>query len=323
MATNIHALILKHGKDAAKEMVPSKERHLIDLASNSMKIDAFDSNDIGFLYSGWAMTALPHRRPANGREHQPWTRENGRFRLMVEPGHLYDSKWAIEKAGLPYGSRARLILFYLQTEAIRRKSPEVELGSCLRRWLTRMGISDAGPNYTAVRDQSRRLSACRITVGWSSEDGTRGFERASIVNRMMFIPAPGLEDRQGVLWDETARLSPEFYESLVNHPVPVAEQAIRALQNSSLSMDIYIWLAYRLKTVSKPMTVSWSALHQQFGPEYATVKSFRERFIMNLKEAVCVYPDAHIDISPSGVILYPSPPAIAERSSHKQLSAAD
>ena len=319
METNIHALILAHGKDAARDMLSAKEKHLVDLAADAMAIEAFDGHDVGFLYSGWAMTALPHRRPSDGREHEPWTRENGRFRLMVEPGHIYDSKWNVEKVGIPYGSRARLILFYLQTEAVRRKSPEIELGTSLRRWLSRMGISDAGPNYAAVRDQSRRLSACRLTIGWSSDDGTRGFERASIVNRMMFVPNG--DDRQGALWDETARLSPEFFESLISHPVPVAEHAIRALQNSSLSLDVYTWLCYRLRSLSKPTTVSWSALHQQFGPEYATVKSFRERFVMNLRESLCVYPEAQVDISASGVILHPSPAAVPERMPVRQLRA--
>ena len=286
METNIHALILAHGKDAARDMLSKKEKHLVDLAADAMAVEAFDGNDVGFLYSGWAMTALPHRRPSDGREHEPWTRENGRFRLMVEPGHIYDSKWNVEKVGIPYGSRARLILFYLQTEAVRRKSPEIELGTSLRRWLSRMGISDAGPNYAAVRDQSRRLSACRLTIGWSSDDGTRGFERASIVNRMMFVPNG--DDRQGALWDETARLSPEFFESLISHPVPVAEHAIRALQN---------------------------------GPEYATVKSFRERFVMNLRESLCVYPEARVDISSAGVILHPSPAAIPERMPVSRLHA--
>ena len=309
----LHTLILRHGREAAKEMVPPRERRLIDLAAEAMASEAMCDTDIGFLYSGWAMTALPHRRPRNDKELEPWSRENGRFSLMIEPGHLYNHRREVIKVGIPYGSRARLILFYLQTEAIRRKSPEVELGPCLAKWLERMGISDCGTNYQAVRDQSLRLSACRLTIGWSSDNGTSGFERANIVNRMMFVPTSGLDERQGTLWTETARLSPEFYESLVNHPVPVAEHAIRALHNSSLSMDVYVWLAYRLRSLSKPMTVSWASLHQQFGPEYSTTKSFRERFIPNLREALCVYPDAKVDSSATGVILHPSPPAVPER----------
>jgi Plasmid encoded RepA protein len=237
---------------------------------------------------------------------------------MVEPGFTFSSKWESSQVGIPYGSRARLILFYLQTEAIRGQTPEVNIGPSLSNWLGRMGISRGGLSYQAVREQCRRLSACRLTIGWNADDGSRGFERANIVNKMMFVPNGG-DERQGTLWDETVRLSPEFYQSLVSHPVPVAEQGIKLLCNSSLSMDIYVWLAYRLRSLTKPTTVSWAALHQQFGPEYANVRAFRARFNENLREALCVYPDARIDVNQLGVVLHSSPPAIPERASTRRL----
>ena len=293
-------------------MVPPRERHLVDIAAEAMSFE-ISEQDIGYLYSGWAMIALPHRRPKEDKEFLAWSRENGRYSLMIEPGNMYGPRREVIRVGIPYGSRARLILFYLQSEAIKKRSPEVELGRCLGRWLDRMGIPDGGANYAVVRDQSLRLSACRLTIGWSNDNGKSGFQRANIVNQMMFVPATKGDDHQGELWSETVRLSPEFYESLINHPVPVSEQAIQVLQNSSLSMDIYIWLSYRLRSLAKPMTVSWSALHNQFGPEYATTKSFRERFIKNLKEALCVYPDAKLDMTSLGVVLYPSLPAVPER----------
>ena len=42
METNIHALILAHGKDAARDMLSAKEKHLVDLAADAMAIEAFD-----------------------------------------------------------------------------------------------------------------------------------------------------------------------------------------------------------------------------------------------------------------------------------------
>ena len=38
--------------------------------------------------------------------------------------------------GVPYGSRARLIILYLQSEALKTQSREVELGKTLHAWLT-------------------------------------------------------------------------------------------------------------------------------------------------------------------------------------------
>ena len=219
------------------------------------------------------------------------------------------------------GSRARLILFYLQTEAIRGQTPDVNLGPSLSNWLGRMGISKGGLSYQAVRDQCRRLSACRLTIGWNADDGSRGFERANIVNKMMFVPTAGDDDHETTLWNETVRLSPEFYQSLVSHPVPVSEQGIKLLCNSSLSMDIYVWLAYRLRSLNKPTTVPWGPLHQQFGPEYANIRAFRARFHENLREALCVYPDAKVELNPVGIVLHPSPSAVPERAAVRRLRA--
>ena len=56
-----------------------------------------------------------------------------------------------EPIGVPYGSRARLIMLYLQSEALRTSSREVELGRSLRNWLERMGISVGGKSKAVQR----------------------------------------------------------------------------------------------------------------------------------------------------------------------------
>jgi len=55
---------------------------------------------------------------------------------------------------VPFGSHARLILLYLQTEALRTGSREVELGSSMRAWLFRVGIPAGGITGKSVRDQA-------------------------------------------------------------------------------------------------------------------------------------------------------------------------
>jgi hypothetical protein len=65
--------------------------------------------------------------------------------------------------GIPYGSVARLILLFLQTEAIRTGSPEVVLGRSLNRWIERMDLTPGGKTRQLVTEQARRISACRLT----------------------------------------------------------------------------------------------------------------------------------------------------------------
>ena len=64
---------------------------------------------------------------------------------MIEPGRLIRPGTSEgEFVGVPFGSRARLILLYLQTQALRSRSREVELGRSMREWLRRMGIAQGG-----------------------------------------------------------------------------------------------------------------------------------------------------------------------------------
>jgi hypothetical protein len=66
--------------------------------------------------------------------------------------------------GVPYGSLARIILLYLQTEAIRTGNPEVVLGRSMNAWLTKMAITSGGRTRELVAEQARRISACRPAI---------------------------------------------------------------------------------------------------------------------------------------------------------------
>ncbi|WP_431857789.1 replication protein RepA [Azospirillum sp.] len=279
----IHQLVTTHGRDRAKDLVSAEERHHVDLAVQVMGEE--EHTQRVYLYSGFAMTNLPHRRLKH--DNDAWERQNGRFTLLVEPGRLIgrdgkpirDGDGKPKVIGIPYGPRARLILIYLQSEAVRTQSPDVKIGSSMADWMEKMGVSNGGTSYTAVGEQAMRLSACRLTVGWTEDDqGRSGFERASIVSAMMFT-APSTDPRQGSLWDETARLSGEFFQALVDHPMPVSEAAIKAIKSSSLSLDVYVWLCYRLRSISKPTTISWEALRSQFGPQVQQMFKFRQGFL--------------------------------------------
>jgi hypothetical protein len=300
----LHDLVLQHGRDAARELVPSEQRYLVDLAAAVLGDDKLS---LAYLYSGFAMTGLPHRRL--GSDDQVWRRDNGRFSLIVEPGVVLDERSNTVRYGVPYGSRARLILLYLQSEAIRTGSRAISLGASMHDWMAKLGVNPGGTNYKAIREQARRLSACTMTVGWRGQGGVSGFNRASIVSAMMFVPRLG-DGRQTALWDETAELSHEFFEALRQHPVPVSEAAIRCIQNSSAVIDVYIWLCYRLRDLKRSTDVPWPALHAQFGSEYKTIRQFRAKFKEILAEARAVYPGAEVEVTHGGVRLHPSLPAV-------------
>lgn len=67
------------------------------------------------------------------------------------------------------------------------------------------------------------------------------------------------------LWQERVRLDQGFYQSLIEHPLPLREAAIRQISNRSMAIDLYVWLAYRLHVLREPVEIGWSALRRQFG----------------------------------------------------------
>ena len=261
-----------------------------------------EENAVGFLFSGWCQTALPHKRLD---DNEIWSLETDYVKLMIEPGSVHGPEGAV-RVGVPYGSRARLILLYLQSEAIRTKSREIELGRSLRIWLGKLGVPIGGKSMNDVRDQALRLSRCRMTFQ-ISHGAKIGFINQNLVDTATFS-----NDESGSLL-ETVKLSEGFFEQLKRHPVPLQESAIRALSNNSQALDVYCWLAYRLHSLRDQTHVTWRALYAQFGMGYSTLKNFRTRFNDSLTMALAVYPEAKVEVVQGGLILNKSPAAVPAR----------
>lgn len=302
----IHQLITQVGREQAKALEKNSERSsLVDVAAAVLEEER---QGLGITYSGFALTALPHRRLP---DEQPWERRGHRIRLLIEPGRLPVRNGGFKLYGVPYGSRARMILLYLQTRAIQTDSREVELGRSMHEWLDRMGLSVGGQTYRDIREQASRIAACNLTFAWDDANGM-GFEKDSIVKGGVHFSMEG-NASQNRLWEDRVCLSEAFFRELKAHPVPIWEPALRYIQNNSTSIDIYIWLAYRLHSLSRSTTLTWPAVFEQFGAGYSRLRDFRKRFIEALHLALAVYPEARIDISETGLVLHPSAPPIPER----------
>ena len=305
---DVHRLIEQHGKQAAIE-ANLVRRDVIEAASLYL---SEEDNALAFAYSGWAQCALPHKRlPAD----QPWEVSSDRMRLVVEPGRRPGGDSCdgpLEWTGVPFGAHARLILLYLQTQALRTGNREVELGRSWRDWMVRIGIPVGGKSGKSVREQAELLSRCRLTFHVPGSGGRTGLLNQAIVDRALFLDTDD-GTRQGRLSLETARLSEGFFDALKRHPIPLEEAAIRALSNNSAALDCYLWLAYRLHALHQPRLVTWSALKAQHGTSYRTLFHFKERFSGTLAMALAVYPEAKVDIEEKGVTLHPSRPPVTPR----------
>ncbi|CAM2909180.1 pirin [Komagataeibacter xylinus] len=293
-----HMLILNHGIDEARRRADSKhQRNLIEAA---FQILSEENEKLGFTYSGFALTCLPHKPPSE----TVWKKDGHNLTLLIQSGVERDGS----HVGVPYGSYARFILLFLQSEAIRKKTREIELGKSMRDWMSNMGLSIGGKTYKNVNAQAKKISSCSLTF-------YSGFNNKELMKKGGFVDgAIAMVDEsqdQSTLWQDTVILNKEFYESLSHHPVPLSETALRAIGARSLAIDVYIWLAYRLHCIKGDVEVSWPSLHAQFGSGYSRLRDFRAGFIESLELATAVYPDAKVAVGETGVTLSPSKPPVA------------
>jgi hypothetical protein len=243
-----------------------------------------------------------------------WMRKQGTARLEVEAGRAF-SPGADEfvDVGLPFGPKPRLILVYLNAEALRTGSPEIEVEDSLTAFVKRLGFVSKGRNMLIIKDQLARLSAAEIRLAVAYGTAQARQVQAHIVTGFdLWFPK---DERQRVLWPSTVRLSLDYFESLQRHAVPLDERAVAALSHSAMALDIYAWLAQRLHRVrpGKPVFIPWTALKEQFGWHYGRMDNFKRVFRQTLDMVLSQYQGARLELDDRGMALRNSPPPVKSR----------
>ena len=294
--------------------VPHRTRAIAKVrAVYDIKTSTPDTDDLGFLHTGLAQTSLPHSRPKLNSE--PWMRSSGRFRLIVSPGVVTDEQDPTKPryVGVPYGSKARLILIYLQTEAVKSSSRTVSLGPNLSSFMRSLGLSSAtgGKNgsITSVREQCLRIAQCQFTMQWSS---TTEQGRQDIIQNTRLVDGLTLWSSSGgdKSWNGTVELSERFIEHLREHSMPLDKRALSQLSDNSLGLDLYTLLAYRLPKLKVPLLLRWGMLQEQIGTDYSRIRALSEKVKEALPDVKSVYPHANVAMARGGILLSPSPPAV-------------
>ncbi len=275
--------------------------------------------DAAYLPRELVQVTLPHKNPGN----LPlWKRTNGNLTLAIQPGvNIKTSK----SYGYPYGSIPRLLLFWVTTEAIRTKSPRLELGNSLSGFMAELGLSSytgGGKRGDAkrLRDQMQRLFRARF----SFESERNNDVRTGSAWLDMQVASQGVfwwdhkQPDQGALWGSWIELGDRFYQAITASPVPADMRALKALKRSPLALDLYAWLTYeafRAYKSGKPRFENWEQLHSHIGGEYAEVRNFRTKANAALRKIQIVYPGLKLGKRMGGIELLPeSYPAIQPRS---------
>ena len=309
-AKGVRQLVLLHGRSTAREMVEPEAELLVRIASEVLGDEKGRS---GYSYSGLCLTSLPHRKL---RDDQAWERTVGPLTLIIEPGRIKFGEGPSKLLGVPHGARARLILIYLQTQAVLTNSREVSLGRSMREWMGRMGLSVGGETASALREQARRIATCTMRFSWQTQ-GKPGDKASTMMTNeriiksgLFFHDGSQSDSRQETLFEDRVLLDSDFFDQLRRHPVPLRDAAIHQLKDSSTALDIYVWLAYRLHHLTHRTPIEWRNLYQQFGAGYRHRWAWKPKFIQALGEAVAAYPEALVDVEDDCIILHPSPPPV-------------
>ena len=214
--------------------------------------------------------------------------------------------------GLPFGSLPRLLISWLTTEAVKTQSRELTLGSSMSEFMGELGLVASGGQWgsiTRLKNQTTRLFSSSINARFSDQNGVAILNQ-SIAEKAMLWWHPKSAEQAG-LWQSSVVLSEQFYKEIIEHPIPIDLRALKALKQSPLCLDIYIWLTYRVAFLQKDVLISWEALAAQFGSDYARLRDFKEAFSKALNKVYVVYGAARFQVKDSGLLVSPAKTHIA------------
>ncbi len=284
------------------------------MAANRWLDLAFDDDheaELGFMARLLVQATIPHSDPGPV---PAWGRRNGALSLVMQPGWVIGSDGQPRSIGLPYGSVPRLLLAWVTTEAVRTKQRDLILGESLSEFMRKLDLVPTGGRWgsiTRLREQLRRLFSSTVAVSYEQPTmvADAGFR---IADQSVLFWDPKRPE-QAALWKSTVTLSERFFDEIVTRPVPLDLTVLKALTRSPLSIDIYIWLTYRMSYLKRSTTVPWKSLELQFGSDYERTRDFRRKFLAALSKVLLIYPVA-VAATPDGLLIAPSRTHIPRRS---------
>ena len=290
--------------------------NLNNLITEALAIEARDAKEagaLGFMARALIQATMPHSDPGDV---SAWGRENGAFSMVIQPGLIKQNN-EFKRIGIPYGSYPRLLLAWITTEAVKTKNPQLVLGSSLSEFMRKLDLIPRGGRWGTIvrlKDQMRRLFSAFVTCTYdehavNSSERNRGINInvASSYDLWWHPQNPG----QTGLWQSTVTLGTEFFKEVIDHPVPIDMDALRALKGSSMRIDIYSWLTYRMSYLTKTTSIPWELLQLQFGSNFNRTIDFKRKFLEHLKAVNVVYPQAKVAVGKNCLILQPSKPHVA------------
>ena len=173
------------------------------------------SERVVYHHSVMMVCFLPQKRlPPHERE---YIIRHGHAALRIEAGTLIDPEnvGQFKQLPVPYGSRARLILPYINAYALQHWTRTVDLGRSLRGFMTRIGLSFDGRRGVQITEQVQALASAHLLLGLWHNDRPRA-HLATIADEVSFWMER--DSRQRLLWEPEMVLSERYYDAIRERP---------------------------------------------------------------------------------------------------------
>ncbi|MGO3089944.1 MAG: replication protein RepA [Galactobacter sp.] len=253
-----------------------------------------------------AQLSLPYSDPGDAPE---WVRRNNAMTLTLTPGPVTGPDGTRTRK-YPYGVIPRYLLTWVTTEAVKTQSRVLDLGDSLSGFLRQLGLNGSGASGRRTMEQLARLVAASLHIedarqrpGGRYQLHGENFSVASSYDLWFGINDP----ETPTLLPSTITLSESFYAETMRTPVLLNPRVLRALSGSAMRLDMYTWLQFRTRNLSKASVVSWAQLQAQFGADYKAARQFKAAFLRQLEEVQLFFPEKTITMLKNGIRLNAKP----------------
>jgi Plasmid encoded RepA protein len=295
--------VKKATRSLAERRQQDQDQLSFDILTNPPSKDG-NGNVIGYTPYFTTQFGLPHRAV----EGDKWERKNGSQKLRIT---------STSGAGIPWGSKPRLLIAWVATWQVRHpKETVIELGKNVSHFLEKeLGVPRTGKYISEVKKQMRMLFSSTISITTDEPKAGHWQHRATQIadDYDVWESKKGVD--QDALFNSYIILTDRFRESLLANPVPIDLRVFPILTPSPLAVDYYVWLARVMFNLRQSRMVTWKQLHGQFGAQYSVedrfgIHNFAKESQTQLKTRVMrAYPTLRLSFPSDGkgIWLHPSP----------------
>jgi hypothetical protein len=280
-----------------KNLPTKKHLQIVNLAGEMAEQTKEEAGALGFMSRLLVMVNLPYRDP--GKDRRTWFRKNGHVSIDVNSG----TEDGIP-IGLPYGAYPRLILAFLVTQAVKTQSPMLYLGKSFTDFLKLIGIEKGGNTRKQLQKQlDRTLSA---SFAWTYRTDKQWSRENIQISHKSQLWWDEKQPEQQSLWESYIKLNADFFNEIIRNAVPLDLRVLSILKNSPLGLDLYMFIAWRVFKIDKPVFISWQSLQEQLGGQFLNIHEFSRKCRSHIKKIQAIRPDLNVTFVKGRLCFKPS-----------------